>query len=673
MKIYNKSVLGAGHVDSGLPCQDYSISQSFEKGSIAIISDGHGSKTYVRSQVGSKLASEIALEETKRFVLTHYDLLKDMGASPITYTPDSGNVQDPLFAVLFNTVHDEWYNAIVRDFHDHPFSNEEQIKLGNAEIKKAYGCTLLVAVKTPDFTFIYQLGDGRIFTITPYSRKWEQPVPWDSLCVDNITTSLCNANPVGRFRYCLNSSKTQPFAIFLCSDGIEDCYDGEHDAKFYSEELEVAYTEILSQFLQNDDFDEKCAEFLSNASASVSKDDMSIAFIIDDICGIQDKWIQLNRLYRGAFVLKSEYDKCMRRIDQNKERLSTVERNIGNLNSAISAITPDINAKTQERSRLQQEKVDLESRPAVCESFLELIGNLLDTIKVWCEQDRGGHTSAVRDSFNERIREMLELAIKGIKTKLVDMQSQIPGKVSKLQGEIEKLDEALVKLEKRNEQYEADRSRHLKTKSDIEAENQKLDSLKEEKIAEFQSYKRSNLSSLQQISEEIKKAMGVATVHAASDVKESETAAEAKKKPENVSEVQSESDNETVVQGKSGNAAEALTTPGKVQVKDVGRFWNIAKSPEEEIRITVYNNNVLFELTDFNGRNSYLVSLESFRKLQIMIDNLYRENVCSFEVSNVFVTIITDDEKGGLGTIELPEESADALWSMCMELIQKQR
>ena len=167
--------------------------------------------------------------------------------------------------------------------------------------------------------------------------------------------------------------------------------------------------------------------------------------------------------------------------------------------------------------------------------------------------------------------------------------------------------------------------------------------------------------------------MGVATVHAASDVKESETAAEAKKKPENVSEVQSESDNETVVQGKSGNAAEALTTPGKVQVKDVGRFWNIAKSPEEEIRITVYNNNVLFELTDFNGRNSYLVSLESFRKLQIMIDNLYRENVCSFEVSNVFVTIITDDEKGGLGTIELPEESADALWSMCMELIQKQR
>ena len=276
MKIYCKSVEGAGHIESGLPCQDYSISLSFDKGSIVVISDGHGGETYVRSQVGSKLACEIAVEETKEFVFANYEVLKSKGVTPISYSPDSGVVQDSLFNSLFTAIHNKWFDAITEDSQIRAFTDEERFKLGKADIKKAYGCTLMVAVKTEDFTFIYQLGDGRIFTITPFIRRWQQPVPWDSQCEDNITTSLCNNRPIERFRYYLNSSEPQPFTIFMCSDGIEDCFDGQHNAMFESEKLEVEYTEILSNFLQKENFDALCTEFLSKESALGSKDDMSI-------------------------------------------------------------------------------------------------------------------------------------------------------------------------------------------------------------------------------------------------------------------------------------------------------------------------------------------------------------------------------------------------------------
>lgn len=120
--------------------------------------------------------------------------------------------------------------------------------------------------------------------------------------------------------------------------------------------MEVEYTEILSNFLQKETFDEICAKFLSKESALGSKDDMSIAFIIDDNYNVQDKWIELNRLYRGAFILKSEYNNYRIIIDQNKGRLSTLDKNILQLDAAIRNLEPDITAKYDQLLRWQQEK-----------------------------------------------------------------------------------------------------------------------------------------------------------------------------------------------------------------------------------------------------------------------------------------------------------------------------
>ena len=57
---------------SGKPCQDHSLSwESDDKTvQVAIVCDGHGGDTYVRSDVGSKLAAEIALRNIRSFIDT---------------------------------------------------------------------------------------------------------------------------------------------------------------------------------------------------------------------------------------------------------------------------------------------------------------------------------------------------------------------------------------------------------------------------------------------------------------------------------------------------------------------------------------------------------------------------------------------------------------------------
>ena len=66
---FNKTVRGHLHVMNEFPCQDSSVSLSAEneKYFIAVIADGHGSKSCFRSDYGSKCATEVATECLKQF------------------------------------------------------------------------------------------------------------------------------------------------------------------------------------------------------------------------------------------------------------------------------------------------------------------------------------------------------------------------------------------------------------------------------------------------------------------------------------------------------------------------------------------------------------------------------------------------------------------------------
>ena len=59
---------GSSHIASNKPCQDNGAYYQKDGVCIAIVCDGHGGESYVRSDVGSKLAAEIALEKTLQFI-----------------------------------------------------------------------------------------------------------------------------------------------------------------------------------------------------------------------------------------------------------------------------------------------------------------------------------------------------------------------------------------------------------------------------------------------------------------------------------------------------------------------------------------------------------------------------------------------------------------------------
>ena len=54
---FTKTNIGYLHIKENLPCQDYSSCYHDEERTILTACDGHGGKTYIRSHVGSRYAS----------------------------------------------------------------------------------------------------------------------------------------------------------------------------------------------------------------------------------------------------------------------------------------------------------------------------------------------------------------------------------------------------------------------------------------------------------------------------------------------------------------------------------------------------------------------------------------------------------------------------------------
>ena len=321
--VFNTSILGASHVKDNKPCQDYSVAwQSEEDGAVVlIVCDGHGSDTYVRSDVGSRLAGEIALEAVKRFILPvgdirpHSDWIEGVRGAVTARESDvltrysealpraeedmtdtdwmryrqrlefRGQVkgiyeQDAIFQALFSSIYEKWLEAIRHDAQQNPFTKEELSRLGKHKLVKAYGTTLMTYVQTKKFWFAFHIGDGRMLSYEE-GQGWKQIVPWDCNCFQNQTTSLCNTDPVPMFRYAFDGTGTFPKAVFCCSDGIEDSY-GDYDVA--PERLHNYFSGLLNVFVQEgkESTMSKLEEFLPKLSAVASKDDMSIAGVINE-------------------------------------------------------------------------------------------------------------------------------------------------------------------------------------------------------------------------------------------------------------------------------------------------------------------------------------------------------------------------------------------------------
>ena len=285
MYAFHSSHQGASHKRKGLVCQDSAFSRfkSNDRYAIAIVSDGHGGKNYFRSDRGSRLAVETAYKSVRGFMenfmkpTSSKDLLSELCSNP-----------DKFMRQLEANILYHWLEKTADDYRCNPFTEAElalmdddfRRKYESAPDKryvKAYGATLIAVVIMPgQFWFGLHIGDGKCVAYHP-DGTFCQPLPWDDKCFLNVTTSLCDENPLPEFRHCFHT-EWFPTAIFVGSDGIDDCFASDHD-------LYNFYLEVVTTFKEKS-CKEAFAEidsFLPLMSERGSGDDISLSGIITEV------------------------------------------------------------------------------------------------------------------------------------------------------------------------------------------------------------------------------------------------------------------------------------------------------------------------------------------------------------------------------------------------------
>lgn len=397
MKTFYTQALGSSHLASKKPCQDNGIHYNEDGICIAIVCDGHGGDTYVRSDKGSRIAAEVAKNKILDFVkstsaeiftgkknavtvvptrdpridkLGHKREVSMLSESEmellkqnILYTKEVELYPDieSLFRDFFKNIYTSWRSEIENDVKTNPFSNKEKEKLGSSRIEKAYGTTLMAAVRTPDYWFAFHIGDGRLYACDKL-MKWYEPVPWDCNCFLNFTTSLCDYDPVSEFRYAFDGTGDFPLAFALGSDGIDDTFlKTELIHKFYSQLLCV----------MNERKQEEVEALLTNSLSDWSKrgshDDMSVAAIVDE--NNLSKAVEYYKIISEVRKLNCERDERQNKLKSLHEKIDSVENKIKKISEELNIAQNSLSQLTEEKGTQEKEfsEWEAESRKRVVE------------------------------------------------------------------------------------------------------------------------------------------------------------------------------------------------------------------------------------------------------------------------------------------------------------------
>jgi len=244
---------------------------------IVAVSDGHGSSSSYRSDVGAKLAVESAADCVSR-LLTNKEFASDVR-----------KLQDFVHYGLAREIHMNWKEAVDR----HMNSNAADSKLlSNSANEKApldsaptgnntnpyliYGATILCVGLLKKTAVFIQLGDGDILTMTS-GRNPQRMLPADKKNFANETTSLCMYDAWRYFQACsmeLNGTNT-PDLIIIASDGYSNSFPA-CDSDFLK--IGADYLALI----QSKGYEAVCGELediLLRTSQKGSRDDITMGMI----------------------------------------------------------------------------------------------------------------------------------------------------------------------------------------------------------------------------------------------------------------------------------------------------------------------------------------------------------------------------------------------------------
>ena len=209
------SVRGASHERDGRPNQDAVRVVPVRRpvpGLVAAVCDGHGGGRYVRSDVGSRLGVEVACELGRRAI-------EALGAAPARSA-----IEAHLAGPLAGSIVDRWRARVLEDVARRPFNDEERARAGaplDDDPLVSYGCTMVLALLTPSWIGLLQIGDGDVTVVDGSSAS--SPVPGDERLVGGETTSLCLPGAAADARVSV-LLEPLPETLIVTSDGYANSF-----------------------------------------------------------------------------------------------------------------------------------------------------------------------------------------------------------------------------------------------------------------------------------------------------------------------------------------------------------------------------------------------------------------------------------------------------------------
>ena len=220
------SVKGASHQRSDLPNQDAYV-EFCHRGptdfSFVAVSDGHGARQHVRSQIGAGLA------------------VKSFSTAAFTQLGFNGHVTEEFVqTILPRAILGTWHKAVAEHLLSHPLTSDDRetfeqhssdgsfhpIVLNPA---LAYGATLLGAVALGDYLVFVRIGDGDILKVAKDGEVTTHNTEDDCLGSEQ-TNSLCMPDALDHFHVELRCIRNgAPQLIFLATDGYAKSF-AENDA-----------------------------------------------------------------------------------------------------------------------------------------------------------------------------------------------------------------------------------------------------------------------------------------------------------------------------------------------------------------------------------------------------------------------------------------------------------
>lgn len=275
-QVIGRSIRGILHERVSLPKQDeigWEIGEGSCQTIILAVSDGHGSESHFRSQIGARLAVE-ATKKSFGILLKNIDNLK-------TYSSIKSWAEKHLPINIYKF----WKDSVADHIYNHQFETNElsQLKEKVSIIKlkqiildpiRAYGATIMGVMITDDFIICIQLGDGDIVFVSD-NGDTTKPIPEDERIWGNYTTSLCSRKAWKDFYVHFHPiNNTIPALIMVSTDGLSNSYPDEKD-----------FINLSSKFLESirsdgiKKVDEGLEDWLKDVSCEGSEDDITLGLI----------------------------------------------------------------------------------------------------------------------------------------------------------------------------------------------------------------------------------------------------------------------------------------------------------------------------------------------------------------------------------------------------------